>query len=204
MNPTLSLVARRFAGVVLIATVICAPLRVWAADENDKAHDELRQLKTLYETAINTGDLAPLEALFTPESSGVVVDNQPYRSFAELKAIYDRFHATFPNVVYRVKLDPQLSQLFGDIAVASGSCEEYVKTAAGEFTYTSTWTAVLRKTNGQWKLVRSQVTMDPFSNSIVRHFQAKSKQMYGGGGLLLGLLVGFVASRALRPKAVTA
>lgn len=200
MNPPLTSAARRIAG--LVTMLVSAATSLIAAGPPDEAqfHDELRKLKTVYENAISTGDLSPLEGLFTPETSGVVVDNQTYKSFAELKTIYDRFHASFPNLVYRVKLDAQPSLLFGDVAVARGTCNEYVKTDRGEFTYTSNWTAVVRRVDGQWKLVRSQVTMDPFRNSIVAYFLTKTKLYYGAGGGGLGLLAGWVAARVTGAK----
>jgi|GEM_PF-3880568 len=183
-----------------MALALGAPLAKAGAADEALFHDELRQLKAVYENAISSGDLSPLESLFTPESSGVVVDNQTYASFAELKGIYDRFRASFPNLVYRVKLDAQPSLLFGDVAVARGTCDEYVKTNKGEFTYTSNWTAVLRRVDGHWKLVRSQVTMDPFRNSIVQYFLAKTKLYFGAGGAVLGLLGGLISARALGAK----
>ena len=56
-------------------------------------HAELRALKTTYENAINSGDLAPLATLFDADTTGVTVDNQSFRSFAELKAIYELLEA---------------------------------------------------------------------------------------------------------------
>jgi ketosteroid isomerase-like protein len=174
-----------------------------AAQSEEQLHEELRQLKTVYEKAISSGDLAPLESLFTPESSGVVVDNQPFRNFAELKDIYDRFRAQFPGVVYRITLDPEKSRIFGDLAVAYGTASEDVTTDAGNFKYQSSFTVILRRTPAGWKLVRSQVTMDPFGNSVVAHFLSRTKLYYGLGALLVGALVGFAAGRASGRRAST-
>lgn len=166
---------------------------------------ELRALATTYETAINTGDLAPLTPLFDANTTGVTVDNQTFRTFDELKAIYAKFHADFPGVVYRVKLSPVPSLIEGNLAVAHGTTEEFVKTSAGEFTYTSTWSVVLRRTDTGWKLVRSQMTMDPFNNSIVRFLQKKAVYTYAlttlAAGIVLGLLLGAVFRRHRSPTA---
>src|ERR1043166_2178984 len=171
---------RAFATFAVAASLIplISTCRAAAAAE-EKLHAELRELKAVYEKAISSGDLAPLEALFAPDSSGVVVDNQPFKTFAELKGIYDRFRAQFPNLIYKITVNPELSQLYGDLAVARGTCDEYVKTNNGEFRYTSSFTAVLRRTDNGWKLVRSQVTMDPFGNSIVRTFLGGHKLYFG-------------------------
>lgn len=175
-----------------------------ATPTEDPRHEELRALKTTYETAISSGDLTPLAVLFDEGSSGVTVDNQSFRTFAELKAIYDRFHADFPGVVYRIKLAAEPSLLSGDLAVAHGTAEEFVKTSAGEFSYTSTWTVVLRRTDTGWKLVRSQVTMDPFNNSIVRFLQKKSLLTYGLTALAAGLALGLLLGAAFRRRASAA
>lgn len=196
MNSTLRSVRRPLVVWVSAMLLTCAGHELRAAAADDRLREELRQLKTVYENAISSGNLAPLEPLFTPDSSGVVVDNQRFKTFAELKGIYDRFRAQFPGVVYKITLQPEQSQIFGDLAVARGTCDEFVKTEAGEFTYTSSFTVVLRRTEAGWKLVRSHLTMDPFRNSIVEHFLGKAKLYFGAGALVAGLVLGFVLGRA--------
>ncbi|MCX6953886.1 MAG: nuclear transport factor 2 family protein, partial [Verrucomicrobia bacterium] len=178
-----------------LATLLAvAALFRWAvplhAEDEAKLHDELRQLRTVYENAINSGDLTPLAGLFSPGSSGVVVNNQTFTSLAELKAIYEKFRGSFPGVVYRIKMDAAPSQIYGDIAVAHGTCEESVKLPVGDFSYTSNWTAVLRRVGGQWTLIRSQVTMDPFGSSIVDYLIRQTKLWFGLGGAVGGLVIG--------------
>lgn len=197
------------AAVAIFAAMLFANLPfVHAADalpDEATLHAELRAWVPIYEKAISSGDLSPLEPLFDVGTSGVVVNNQTFKSFDELKAIYAKFYADFPGVVYKVTLNPEPSQLFGDLAVAHGTCDEYVKTAAGtEFTYTSTWTAVLRRVDGKWKLVRSQVTMDPFQNSIVQYFVKQAEMGYGLGGLAIGVIGGLLAGFLLKRKSARA
>lgn len=197
MNPHLRFASRRARAVSAIVLFSFLTVAGSAAEADEKLHAELRQLKTLYENAINSGNLAPLEPLFAADSTGVTVDNQSFKNFAELKAIYDRFNADFPGVVYRITMKPELSKLHGDLAIAYGSADEYVKTAAGEFTYTSTFTVVLRRTDAGWKLVRSQITMDPFRNSIAEYLRNRTGRYFGFGALAIGAIVGLVAGRAI-------
>ncbi len=196
------------AAAMLAALLLANLPSVHAADalpDDAALHAELRQWVPIYEKAISSGDLSSLEPLFDAGTSGVVVNNQSFKSFDELKAIYAKFYADFPGVVYKVTLNPAPSQLFGDLAVAHGTCDEYVKTAAGnEFTYTSTWTAVLRRVDGKWKLVRSQVTMDPFQNSIVQYFVKKAEMGYGFGGLAIGVIGGLLAGFLLKRRSARA
>lgn len=185
--------------LTMIAACLLGSSRLFADDA--KLHDELRQLKSVYETAINSGNLDPLAPLFTSETSGVVVNNQTYANLGELKGIYDKFRADFPGVEYHVSMDAAPSLIYGDIAVARGTCNESVTVKGKSFTYTSNWTAVLRRVDGQWKLIRAQFTMDPFGSSIVDYFVTKARTTYGGGGLVIGLVVGLVLARSRRSKA---
>lgn len=188
------------ATALIVALFFSHPIA--AASDEAALHDELRQLKAVYENAINTGDFSQLESVFDAASSGVVVDNQPFKTPADLKAIYARFHASLPGVVYRIKLNPEKSLILDNLAVAYGTGEEYVKTDAGEFNYTTSFTAVLRRDDQQkWKLVRSQFTMDPFKNSVVQYFITKTKLYFGGGALGVGLIGGFILGRLFVPKA---
>lgn len=196
-----SLFVRRLMSAIALPLAFLTPNLQAASAAEEKLHEELRELKTKYEKAVNTGDYAPLASLFGPDTTGVVVDNRPFKTFAELQAIDAKFRADFPGLVYRVTVNPELSQLYGDIAVAHGTADEYVKTSAGEFTYTSRFTAVLRRTESGWKLIRSQVTMDPFRNSIVAHFLSQTRLYFGAGALAAGLLVGFLIGRSSRRAA---
>jgi ketosteroid isomerase-like protein len=204
MNSSSRYLVRPFRAVLRLAAItLCTTSALSAATPAEEAlHAELRLLKTAYEKAVNTGDFSPLESLFAPDTTGIVVDNRSFKNFAELKAIDQKFRADFPGLVYRVTLKPELSQLYGDVAVSHGTADEYVKTDAGEFTYTSSFTAVLRRTANGWKLIRSQVTMDPFRNSVVQHFLSRTKTYFGLGGIAIGALLGFLIGRAAGRKPV--
>ena len=162
--------------------------------DEEALHQELRGLKKTYEDAVNSGNLAPLAPAFCPQTSGVVATNEEFHTLDEMQQIFDRFKSSLgPGSTYRVTLNPERSLIYGDMAVVRGTSNEYVKTGKGnEFNLTTRWTAVLRRENGQWHLLRSQVSMDPFHNSVTDYFFASIKQLYGGGGLALGLVIGIL------------
>ena len=164
-----------------------------ALPDEETLHQELRGLKKTYEDAVNSGNLAPLAAAFGPQTSGVVATNEEFHTLDEMQQIFDKFKSTLgPDYVYRVTLNPERSLIYGDIAVARGTSDEYVKSNGHEFKLTTRWTAVLRRENGQWHLLRSQVSMDPFHNSVTDYFFASVKKIYGGGGLAIGLVIGLL------------
>ncbi len=181
-----------------------APTAASLPDE-EALHQELRGLKKIYEDAVNSGNLAPLAPVFGPQTSGVVATNEEFHTLDDMQQIFDRFKSTLgPGYTYRVTLNPERSLIYGDIAVCRGTSDEYIKSGSGnEFKLLTRWTAVLQRDNGQWHLLRSQVSMDPFHNPVSDYFFASVKKVYGGGGLALGLIAGIILGYLLRgrPKA---
>jgi ketosteroid isomerase-like protein len=178
-----------------------APTAASLPDE-ESLHQELRGMKKIYEDAVNSGDLKTLAPVFGPQTSGVVATNEEFHTLDEMQQIFDRFKSTLgPGYTYRVTLNPERSLIYGDIAVCRGTSDEYVKSGNGhEFNLTTRWTAVLRRENGQWHLLRSQVSMDPFHNPVTEYFFASVKKIYGGGGLAIGLVVGILLGYLLRGR----
>jgi hypothetical protein len=70
-----------------------------------------------------------------------------------------------------------------------------------ELKFNSLWTSVCRRENGVWKVIRLQGTMNPVENVFVTAKLTAAKLTYGSGGLLAGVLLGFVlrAMRRQRP-----
>jgi hypothetical protein len=170
--------------------------------DEEALHQELRGLKKIYEDAVNSGNLAPLAPVFGPQTSGVVATNEEFHTLDEMQQIFDRFKNTLgPGYIYRVTLNPERSLIYGDIAVCRGTSDEYIKSGSGnEFKLQTRWTAVLQRENGQWHLLRSQVSMDPFHNSVSDYFFGSVKKIYGGGGLAIGLLAGVLLGYLARGR----
>src|SRR6185436_11014360 len=98
-----------------------------------------------------------------------------------------------PGGRYTVTLEPELSTLLGDVALARGTTTDVVVTDRGEYRFKSQWTAVCRRVDGAWKILRVQGSMDPVGNPFVKKLVTTSAAWSGGGGGGLGLLVGLVA-----------
>jgi ketosteroid isomerase-like protein len=176
-----------------------APAQTVAPLPDEEAlHQELRDMKKIYEDAVNSGDMTPLAPIFNQETSGVVALNQEFHSLQEMQKIFDDFKKDLgPGYVYRVKLNPERSQIFGDIAVARGTSDEYAKSYGHEYNLTTRWTAVLRRENGHWRLIRSQVTMDPLHNSVLDAIISSITWTSLGWGAAVGAVVGLIAGFGL-------
>lgn len=165
------------------------------------AHEALRQLRAVYQQAINQRQPKLLEPHLDEEFSGVMVTGELVKDFASLAAYWENLQQLIgPEGSYSTELEPDLSWIHGDIAVAKGSSRDVVVTGGGrEFRFTTQWTAVLVKRESGWKLRRIQGTMDPVRNPFVAAAAKQSGLVGGAAGLAIGLLVGAL-SRYLRQR----
>jgi hypothetical protein len=94
---------------------------------------------------------------------------------------------------HHVTLKPELSDIYGDIALARGSSDESVTMHGKDYDFQSQWTAVFHKEDGQWKCVRLHISMNPFNNVFIdaKVNAAKLTSLGWGGGL--GVLIGLIA-----------
>jgi len=104
-----------------------------------------------------------------------------------------------PGSSYSVKLVPDDTQFFGDLALAHGTADESVKLGTGTaFSYTTRWTALLRKLDGTWKAERLHVSLNPIENPIIEARTQAQIWTWGLGGAVGGLLLGFLLGRRKR------
>ena len=168
--------------------------------DDDAEHAALRSMKTNYEHAVNSGDLSKLAGLIKPDTTGVMVTGEGVKGLSEMEAYWKKIQDLIgPGGSYQVTLKPDRSELFGDFALAHGSTEDVVRLPNGkQLHFTSLWTAVCRKEDGQWKLLRMQATMDPVNNVFTGMKLKAAKFTFGGVGLLAGLVLGFLFGQILR------
>lgn len=168
----------------------------------DAAHAALREIRATYEKAASTGDLAPLKELFAPETSAVMTLGTEVKSFAGLEEHWAHVRGLLgEGGTYQTTLNPEPSLIFGDIALARGTSDDVVRTGDGrEFRFQSKWTAVCRQIDGHWKVLRLHASMDPVNNVFTAAFLQNTKLLYGFGGAVLGIVLGFILGRLLTKK----
>lgn len=201
-----------FQAAALLLTVLAAfsgVARGGQADDDEADHQALREFRTLFEQAASENKLDLLKPhLHEPFSIVTYTD----REFTDFEAFKARWQKTRDEVVgsgtFKVTLEPERSAIFGDVAVARGNSKNVLVNGAGkEYQFTSRWTAVFRKVDGQWKVVRVHSSLDPFGNPMIID-QAWRKVLQVGiaaavAGLVVGGLVAFVIGRAGRASAKT-
>ena len=164
-------------------------------DARDAERARLREFIPVYERAVNEGELEVLKPHLDPEFTGVMVTGEEIEGFQGLvdyrKGIQELLGE---GGTYRVKAKVGGPAVFsGDMAVAHGTTEDEVVTGAGKkYSFTSQWTAVCRKTGGEWRILRVQGTMDPVKNPFVLALVGAASTTFGLIGLAVGVLVGVV------------
>ncbi|MDA8018781.1 MAG: nuclear transport factor 2 family protein [Thermoanaerobaculia bacterium] len=179
-----------------------AERRVAGADDASAAneaaaHDALRELRTIYERAVNENRLELLEPHLEDGVVGVMVTGEVVEGFDGLRTYWrNLLDLIGEGGSYTTTLEPQLSWIHGDVAVAKGSTRDVVTIASGkEYHFTSSFTAVLVDHGAQWKIRRMQGTMDPVNNVFVRAKARAATLSAGGAAALAGLTLGWLLGR---------
>jgi hypothetical protein len=161
---------------------------------------KIRNIKAIYEEAVNTNQLEKLKPYIAENFRGVMVNGREARSYDDLVKIVADLRALIgAGGSYHVKVNYEPGTMFGDLAVANGTAEESIVTGSGRrFEPTSTWLVNLIKEDGNWKLYRVQATMDPVNNVFVRDTVKYTRIFFGGGGVLVGAILGAIATRLFR------
>jgi ketosteroid isomerase-like protein len=176
-----------------------APEQPAPLDQDEADHAALREYKALFEKAASEGQLDLLKPILHQPFSVVTYTD---REFTDFEAFKDRWLKTRDEVVgngsYKVTLLPERSEIYGDIAISRGDSENVLVSATGnEYRFTSHWTAVFRKQDGQWKVVRVHSSLDPFGNPMVVGEVKRRMTQAGLGAGLAGLVIGGILAYLL-------
>ncbi|HEX3685354.1 MAG TPA: hypothetical protein VHU83_22665 [Bryobacteraceae bacterium] len=186
--------------VFLLSAVVMAQNAETRRPADEEAEwAKIRALKSIYEDAVSSNQIEKLRPYIADNFHGVLVTGAEARSFDDLvKRNQEIRDLIGPGGSYHVKLTYEPGTMFGNLAVANGMADETVVTSSGKrFEYVSRWLVNLIKENGTWKLYRFQSTLNPVNNVFVQDTVKYTRLFFGGGGLVIGVLIGFLL-RGLR------
>jgi len=194
----------KYSIAVTIATLGISSIMAQPAAAPSAAEEaewvKIRNIKAIYEDAVNSNQLERLQPYIAKNFHGVMVNGREARSYDDLVKIVADLRALIgAGGSYHVKISYEPGTMFGNMAVANGAAEESIVTGSGKrFEPTSTWLVNLIKEDGDWKLYRVRATMDPVNNVFVRDTVKYTGIFFGGDGVLVGALIGALAIRVLR------
>jgi len=167
-----------------------------AAASNEADHDALRALVPIYEQAANQGKPELLKPYLDPEFSGVMITGDPVDSYASLEGYWAKVQKFLgEGGKYHGKVEVAVRSIVsGDLAMARGTTDEEVTTTSGkQYRYPGQWTAICRKRDGQWRILRVQGSMDAISNPFITAAVSNSLLLAGVVAGIVGLVVGWLA-----------
>jgi len=201
LSTTRSRQITRFA-TALVATAVLAVSAPVEDEANHADHEALRALRQVYETAASKGQLELLAPYVDDEFTAVMMTNRQFDDFASLKEQWARSREKFVgNGNYEMGLEPELSLILGDIAIARGDSWNRITTESGDqLEFKAKWTAVLRKRKGTWKIVRAHGSMDPFGNELLRRAVVKHLIIVAVGAFLAGAILAAFLGRIISSR----
>ena len=191
----------RRTSLVLLLALLTVPLLAQPASPDEPEHQALRQIKALYERAVNEDRLDLLQPYFANPFYGVMITSKRVSTLGEMEQYWATMKGLMgPGGSYHVSVDPEKSVIMGDFALARGRTSDTVKTGEGKkYQFGTDWTATLHKEGGTWKVVQVQGSMDPVNNPFVHAYAAEAMKRAGiiAGviGLIVGLLIGWISGR---------
>jgi ketosteroid isomerase-like protein len=167
-------------------------------------HDALRKLKADISTAVNNRDYAALQQHLHQPFMATVITQDSFTDFDKLKdyfdSLYTRDTLRVKNISITADAD-ELSQIYqGTFALTRGSTKEHYEMEDGRsFDMDGRWTAVSLKENDEWKVLAVHSGTNFLDNPVLNAIE-KSVIWVGLGGLVIGLLVGFLGGRFIRRR----
>ncbi len=184
--------------VVMLVVTLASPC-VASAQEADR--QALRAVAKTFEDALRQRDLSRFQAVLAPEFAGVMVTNEAVNRDS-IKKFWDwAWGLIGPKGTWTTQVTPEPATFYGDLAVARGTARDHIVTErGGEWRFTWNWTAVFKRTGAEWKLIAGHGSMDPLSNTFVQAELKGVRLLFGGGGLVVGLVAGAGATLLLRRR----
>lgn len=192
---------RRF--ILTVVLLIVAP--ILAAQETDEAiHNELRQLLSGIEQAVNSESYADLAQYFHDSARITTINQEVISSSAEIEPYFEKWFGDggyLKSLKMKLEADT-LTEFYADktFGVVRGSGDEdYVLSDKRFFPMKTRWTATVSKTDaGEWRILTLHIGTNFLDNPILSMAEGSVKIASIGAGviaLLAGLVIGFVFGR---------
>jgi len=187
---------------VLAAMIVVLALASAAvAQEREQDRQALRAIAKTFEESVKQRDLTRFQATLDSSFAGFMVTNERVDRQSITRFWEWAWGLIGPKGTWTIEIVPEPATFFGDLAVARGVGRDHIVTEGGrQWRFNWHWTAVFRKVGDEWKLISGHGSMDPLTNVFVKAEIWWVKLLFGGGGLVVGLVVGVGALVLLRRR----
>jgi ketosteroid isomerase-like protein len=190
---------------VLLLACLLVPLSLLAAEEPDHAiHQELRGILMTVQTAINSGNYDAMLPVLSKDIRATTITQETMSGHAEVSAYFKRWFGPggFLKKLNMTFTADALTELSADKTwgiVRGSGMEQYTLSDGRRYDMTTRWTAtVVKEADGVWRLRTIHIGTNFLDNPILsdaKRAVGKYAAMAGGGGVVLGLLLGFLLGR---------
>lgn len=169
------------------------------AQDHEADHAQLREMRQLVETAVNENKLDTILPLLDDDFALTMLDQVLITRPAELKSYFERHFEAPGSVLKSVHIKPEADVLTRFLDESTGvnhgtSTDTYTLRNGSQVVLHTRWSGTFRKVDGRWKIVGLHVGANVLDNPILG-FAQRGRHLWGGGGVVLGALLGFLLGR---------
>ncbi|MGK2857858.1 MAG: DUF4440 domain-containing protein [Thermoanaerobaculia bacterium] len=174
-----------------------------AAPDDEAVHNALRALKATMSKALNERDLDTLVANVDPNVVFTTMNGDVCRGPEEIRAYFDKMMNAPGHVVKNVTVSFEADALTtlhgGDTGIAYGSSKDRYELMDGQtLDIRGRWSCTMVRSGDRWLIASFHYSANVFDNPIltkVKSYISRVGIAAAVGGLLLGLLIGWMATR---------
>ncbi len=177
--------------LILALLVFTGPVSADDGREADRA--QLLSILKDVETGINSRQIDLMLRHIDDKSVVTWLNAEVSRGPEGVRAYFAKMVGDAPGTVLsKYVTHPKISEqavFYGDVAIAHGTtADEFTPHARSEFRFDSRWTASLRKSDGQWRIIALNLSTNTFNNALTAELE-RLVWFAGAGGLAGGLLL---------------
>jgi len=140
-------------------------------ENHTEEREKLREIQAIFEKAVSDNSINDLKPHCDPEFSYVSFTDRSFSDFESFSTQWDQTRQTMiGSGSFSTSLDPQPALFVDDIAVCYGNSQNKMcDTKGANFNFTSNWSVIFKRTDGDWKVLRAHNSLNPFSNPMLQH-----------------------------------
>jgi len=140
-------------------------------ETHTEQREKLREIQAIFENAVSNNSINDMKAYCDPEFSYVSFTD---RSFSDFDSFSTQWDLTRQKMVgngrFSTALEPEPALFVDDIAICYGNSKNEMLDIKGTtFDFTSHWSVIFKRTDGDWKVLRAHNSLNPFSNPMLQH-----------------------------------
>lgn len=160
-------------------------------DAHEEDRKKLRAIQAVFEKAVENNSIGDLRPYVDPGFSFVSFTDSEFDSF---DAFEQKWSLTRKDMIgsgkFSTQLNPEPTLFLDEVAVCRGNSQnEMIDDKGAIYSFTSHWSVVFKRNDGEWKVLRAHNSLNPFSNPMLKHGVKKMIIKYSVLSFASGLLL---------------